>query len=364
MKPSETSAEKTITITQEANELVQVEVGFLSVVDRGANRVPFKVIKRDPREGDGMNTFLSRLMSRATQKVETKLAGFLVAKNDRQEARKGALKEAGFSVEDEREVEGAAFYAQDNWDGTGESFVLKISDELGAVIAGTTVQKFFTSFGESTDFSDNLAQSGFMPGVGLAFDALRDSVFNILDEARSPEDATSMVTKAVEEFGGFVVELAEQLPTTAFKAENLKLEPKAPAKKAEEKPEPTETPAKTKKAESEDEPAEGTESVEGEEDKGQVAVLKAIGGLSDQLGSMRGDIEALQKDVGKANESAEAAVTAVSKQAEVLREAVGGTDNGDPEPSRKSDGSSPGTVAYIDTARKEDRPSTQKQRRA
>lgn len=91
-----------------------------------------------------------------------------------------------------------------------------MSDEVCLAIAG--LKKAFVDWDvNSTTFGDVMAQGGFCASVSVATDMLRHTMANILYDADTPEEVSTNLAKAVDEYKAYTVALASVLPIHAFK---------------------------------------------------------------------------------------------------------------------------------------------------
>jgi len=197
-------------IKMDARKLDNVDVSFVSLVARGANRIPFRIIKS--LKEDGMNLDLGKLFS--TKKAESPVVVAVVVSKEsvtpeltvKLEAQGYAPQEAG--KDDTDVVFKAAEYRDD-------SAVVKMDN--GCAVVLSTVKKAFYSYPEGTDFSDNLAQNSFFPSVDMAQEVLEETIENIMYGSEIPAEAkASEVSAACDAFKGYVVSLTANLPVSAF----------------------------------------------------------------------------------------------------------------------------------------------------
>lgn len=204
-------------IKVKSSELGDANVTHVSLVERGANRVPFKIIKSETDKGGSM---FNLNLKKAETKATPQLMGVLVSKEAATEGVVAALKAAGLKVDERLTNEDgavlfkqAAFEEKDAKDFT----VMKLSDEVAIALKG------FDPYGATSamSFKEILKAQGFMPGFSMATDAVYTSLRNILSNT-GPDESKDMVSKietTLKEFTGYVVELAKQIPAVAFKAE-------------------------------------------------------------------------------------------------------------------------------------------------
>lgn len=198
----------------EANELTGTDVNFVSLVKRGANRLPFRIVKEDNEMGIDLSK-IHRIF-RKTDSAPAVVAA-VVRKGADLKAVKTRLIKAGLSVAAMEEKDGVIVFKQPNVEGFDEG-VLKLDDDIGLVVSG--IAKAFDSFDtKSLTFSDLFATEGFYPSLHMAKDMLGYTVGNIMQKAETAGQAAEMISKAVDEFKAYVTALAASIPQHAFKAD-------------------------------------------------------------------------------------------------------------------------------------------------
>lgn len=201
------------------HQLTDVRVTRVSLVDRGANRAPFKIMKRDAvAKGADMKLNLKGVFKgSATGPVVIAIAA---AKSGDQDALKARVEKAGYAVDKPVEGDGAVFYIQpggpDSMDDV-DGIILKFDDELGAIITG--VRKEFAPWDEkSVTFGELGNDSGVYPTLSTAMDVLSAKLLTALSD---PKNATSLIKGAFDEATQFVSAYAQDLPVKAFKLDRL-----------------------------------------------------------------------------------------------------------------------------------------------
>ncbi len=363
-------------------ELEDVDVIRVSLVDRGANRVPFRFTKRDSQEGDGVAGFdLGGFLRRkeVVAKAEpAELVAVAFSAEVNADSAKALIEQAGLKVDNLVEAgDGGKLYSQVEGDFSPEGLTfMQLTDQWGVFLKGA--DKVAKQARETLSFKDNLGSAQFIPGLFLSMDTLSSTVMGILDEADSRDEAVGAIKDATSSFGEFVGGLAEQIPADVFKLEEIiaesgETQPEADASGAD-KGEDGKT-AKSeggdgKSAEGEGDGADkaekgGDEPTGTSDDGGKVQksesgkdgeedpVLAAIGGLSGKLDGIEknvaelgGKVDAVAKEAGEAKALAQ-------KTDKVLAETVGGPVPGDPSfgrqrtKTRKREGRMP----LLDTSR-------------
>lgn len=205
-----------------ANRLEKGDVQYLSLVERGANRAPFKVMKHDSR-GQTMID-LSRMFKSDGQ---AKIVGYVLKNEDRTDAVDAALKSLGIAIDKPVEFsDGTMVFKQQEFDLKAENNgVVAIKMDADFVL----LAKGFDPYSMSAEmgFSDILKSQGFMPGLSMAMDALGTTVRQSLINAEGPEDAVTKVEAALDQFHDFAAKLVASIPSTAFKAQDILLKTKA-----------------------------------------------------------------------------------------------------------------------------------------
>jgi len=222
----------------QARELSEMDVNIISLVKRGANRIPFRIVKSD---GDPtMN--LSNIF---LKKPAPALVAVVLAKTADQEAYTKALADGGFEVDHVLTGEGddktiSLMFTKS--DEVTDAVAFKVSDDAALVISG--VEKGLLAFPDSISFIENITKAGFAPSYRIANDILTETVGNIIFSEGDAEATKTAVQKAIEDFGGYIEAILSTIPVQAFKAEEIVVDvekgllnsPAKPKKKAKKKP--------------------------------------------------------------------------------------------------------------------------------
>lgn len=223
---------KKIKISMEARELENADVAFISLVNRPANRIPFRVTKSDPMEDDDMSINMSgpkKVQKRDSAPIASAI-GALVIKSEHVEELKPALEDAGFSMFDGVENEGVTVFKQADYV-EDDTVPMQISDDVTVLV---TQKANFEPYPESMDFGENLKSSGFMPSVYQATDVMVDTIRNVLYKSDSMDEAATNIRVVLKDFTKYVGNLADNVPLTVFKLDEV-----LNTKKEEEDPAPT-----------------------------------------------------------------------------------------------------------------------------
>lgn len=205
-------------IRMKARKLGNADVNFISLVERGANRAPFKIQKQ---ESQTMIDF--GFMSRKVQKSAAggQIVAYVIQKADRKPELEKALKEAGAKVDVVVEDGDVVIYKQDDTvlkseDGevNKEVVAVKLTDDFAVVCKGFDPHQLT----QESSFGEILKSHGFMPGFSMATEALYQSVRNSLLSSEDRSEAVKGIGEALDEYGNYVGGLAKQIPQAAFKS--------------------------------------------------------------------------------------------------------------------------------------------------
>lgn len=204
----------------EASELVNGDIKKLSLVEHGAIRQPFKILKTEQIEGKTglVRQTINKIFGQSEN--EQQIAALFVRKDV---ARKviPIIKAQGFRVEKEHaEMMGDVLVLkQEGFDPDAELPIIALTTDVAVQLG--SVSKFFDPFPASSSFEDNVAAGSFWPGMHNAMESLADTVWNVLNESDSPDEAASDVAKQVKAFATHLNNLVAELPTTVFKMEQM-----------------------------------------------------------------------------------------------------------------------------------------------
>lgn len=199
--------------------LVDVEVTHVSLVDRPANRTPFKAIKRDdandtkgekPMEISLKNMFGARPAEVTSVMADTEAKARAVAKAIMD------CDKADLTVED------GVFVVRKTGSNSADERVIHLGKKAGIAYGVSNLSKELSLYdATSTDFDETMKAEGFVPGLHVGMEVLHQTIFNIAmsEEASSPQAFGQSVQKAIDEFGAYVSDLISALPERAFKFE-------------------------------------------------------------------------------------------------------------------------------------------------
>ncbi|MCO5157867.1 MAG: hypothetical protein M9945_14155 [Aquamicrobium sp.] len=200
-----------------ATELQGTDVNFVSLVKRGANRIPFRITKGDEPMLD-LHKIGRTLFKKAEAKPE--IVAAIMQPGTDADALARTFKEAGLNPAEYTPVEkdGVIVVAKANAEAAEDTVIIKANDNIAFVISN--MKKAFSDYDyESKDFLTVLKTNGFYPTLCAAHEAFATTVTNILYDANSPTEAAQSISKAADDFKSYVTAMASSLPVQAFKME-------------------------------------------------------------------------------------------------------------------------------------------------
>lgn len=187
----------------EATKLADATVNYISLVKRGANRIPFRIIKSDKQENGMID--LGKIFKTAdgapAKKAEPTVAGLVVAKSEFLDEVKEAVQKSGFSVDhiEERE-DGTVVFKQEEGELNFDTLsVFKMSDESLVLMAGV----------EKAD--------GIPAPLNTAIGNLGEI---LIDTITKGEDGyVAKMEEALKAFNSYAIDVATKVPASVFKAD-------------------------------------------------------------------------------------------------------------------------------------------------
>jgi hypothetical protein len=208
-----------------ANKLDNCDVTHISLVDRGANRIPFRIIKQSTENGMldlgkiGLNMRAAK--KAADEAVTSSILAFVVEKSAKLEEIKAKIVAGGFVVDKAQEMEdGTVVFSQIDEDlsKVKDAIVVRMSDSLLAVVKGFSPYQVGP---EGGSFTELVKAQSFIPGLSMASQALADAISSVLYtiDPLTQQDAVSKIDGVLTEFHNYVVGMAKGIPAKAFKVD-------------------------------------------------------------------------------------------------------------------------------------------------
>lgn len=205
-----------------AKEIVDADVTYISLVDRGANRAPFKIVKRDSGDNPMIDLDIFRLFK---SEAPPPFLGLVISKSAWNEDLDAKLTEAGIDISRKQEKDGAYVYAQTDNVSESTSVLMKASDRVFVIMSKRAMESVDALIKKADDpataFFDMISDDGHYAFLSPATDYLRWALMDALDDAGSPADAVAAIQQITASFGAYLSVLMTAIPENVFKAVDL-----------------------------------------------------------------------------------------------------------------------------------------------
>ena len=177
-----------------ANELVDTDVSFVSLVKRGANRIPFRITKEDGPMLDLYKIGRS-LFHKADSRPQIVAAVFQKGADLTKVA--ALFQKAGLEPKKfvKSEKGGVVTVAKADAAAAEDTMVVKMSDSFGLVVSGLK-KSFDENDFSGTIYGEPLAKGGYVPSPRLAYAMLGEAVSQAFLKSADAEAMTSLLKTA------------------------------------------------------------------------------------------------------------------------------------------------------------------------
>lgn len=208
---------------QVLRELKGADVVRVSIVDHGANRIPFRIVKRlstgVKNMGFDLNNVRHLWKNDGVKNPPTLMA--LLFENEPKGTEldriKSVVEKAGLKTDAPvvNEDQTFMFVQQELPKDEKDLTIVQLSPDVAAVFKG------FAPWTDSLEnFTEVMQANNFYPGLGSACNALNQTICQKMQNASDPAEAVVAVTAVLKDFGAYVAGLAQALPVSAFKLAN------------------------------------------------------------------------------------------------------------------------------------------------
>jgi hypothetical protein len=198
-----------------ANELVDTDVSFVSLVKRGANRIPFRITKED-----GPMLDLYKIGRSLFHKADSRpqIVAAVLQKGADLTKVAALFQKAGLEPKKfvKSEKSGVVTVAKADAAAAEDTMVVKMSDSFGLVVSGLK-KSFDENDFSGTIYGEPLAKGGYVPSPRLAYAMLGEAVSQAFLKSADAEAMTSLLKTATDDYGRFVSVLARGLPEAVLK---------------------------------------------------------------------------------------------------------------------------------------------------
>lgn len=204
-------------IKSKVRELSNAKVSYVSLVTRGANRIPFRLIKTS-KEQDGMidlSSLKSIFSPVKKAALDTPRITAVVIKKDANLADKlQEISKAGLRTDNVLELEDGTILVSQEADSQIGAVIVKMGDNSFLLVKG--MYSYTTP-----SFNDLVNTQGFYPNVDTATSSLKQICFDAVGAMHlSQEDAQKVISDALKDFSSYIESLVSIIPKDVFKLES------------------------------------------------------------------------------------------------------------------------------------------------
>lgn len=197
-------------IKMKGSELKKVDIEFLSLVKRGANRAPFKVVKAEDGGVAAEKTGLIGAVQKFFAMAEPAPAVVAVFVEKSALSRSlPNLADAGFSLNSYDLQDDCVVFKQEGFEDAEQVVMLKSEATVGFAVAN--VGGYADLFSGRLDFDPSVAATGFYPGKNEAMKALQIAM-NV---------EKSDTSETLRSFAAYTAQLTKAIPESVWKFESL-----------------------------------------------------------------------------------------------------------------------------------------------
>ena len=186
-------------------ELTDADVRWISLVDRGANRIPFRIIKRDePSKEHSMGIDLSKLglgrVSKSEKVTKATITAVVLSKNDQAlvDQVRTVLKAEGLDFPKTKEFKDGTVALMTSDSGMETGVIVRLNDNVAVVTSGDMPKD----------------ERGYQDGLHAAVQKLEAQVYETLAKSDS---TTNDLDKVLTGFRSYVTSLSNAVPESVFK---------------------------------------------------------------------------------------------------------------------------------------------------
>lgn len=307
-----------------ATELQHTDVRYISLVKRGANRIPFRIIKQEKE--DMIHLDLASIFKKEKPAPAPVVLGIVVDSADTSEAVEKAITDAGFSIAEKMDKDGCTVYKQA--ESLEDAVAVKLSDKVLLLVKSDA---FVMDVAKSEDtpageFYESIRNQGFYSLIGNSSYLLQDAAYKAFRSCKSAEEASSAVGDIMGAYTNYITRLVGAIPPEVFamaedvemsimKSEDAPSDEEASTEEgevnAEASTEEGTEDASEEQSESQEEVA-APESSEGQEDA-LAAVAKTLADVLDAVSSLKTEMASLSSKVDASKDELEGKLAKVEE---------------------------------------------------
>ena len=197
------------------NKLGDPTVNYISLVSRGANRIPFRIVKHEQEQSmiDLASLNLSKLFKGEKAIAESTvpqptIVGFVTMKDENFETVKKHLKDAGYKISDTHEEADGSVVFKQQAEMPEEFAVLKMADSLLVLVDGIDAEASV----EGTIYESLLKEDSFLPSQEIATKGLQLAMTEISAADEPAKDKVAKMELVTKDYNGYLAKLFNWVP--------------------------------------------------------------------------------------------------------------------------------------------------------
>ena len=201
-------------------EMREADVRFISLVSRGANRIPFRIVKSDKENGMLNLDRLGRVLKSESRTPQ--IVGMVVLGQD-----EPVMKEIAQALSDlqipsahvQKNEDETVMFSEEEVKSTEGMHLVRLSENTVVVVKG--MGQHAQDLTAAASLNEDLTTSEYFHGIDTACEAFTDTVKELMKKAESRQEITEGVQDSLGKFSGYVSALVNGVPAEAFKADIL-----------------------------------------------------------------------------------------------------------------------------------------------
>lgn len=191
---------------------------FVSLVGKGANQLPIKIIKQDKGDTQMKNFNLSNLFKSITKGSKEPVTVVAIATDKDPAILSGLLDDEGITpLKITKSEKNGNTIILEEVESNEDVHAVKLSDSLTVVVKGFT--PWADDLVGNASFAEFVQTQSFFSSVYDASDALSSALRVTMYDADDKEDAKTKIAGILDQYKDYVLGIIDGLPTMAFKME-------------------------------------------------------------------------------------------------------------------------------------------------
>ena len=216
------------TVKIKVRELQDVEVSHISLVKRGATRLPFRIVKHE-KEGTKMID-LSTIFTKKRE-ADPEIKAIALVKGDYSDELLKSLSDLGFTGEYDQSQDNATLIKSESYNADEVLVGIRLKNDMVVMVS-----ELSKALDRSMDnsFAEEVTVNMVMPSVRVATEALVDRIWDSTYESMSKDETMNEISGIVDQYKSFILGAVQNVPEGLFKFESVEFSPIDKAEKTTE----------------------------------------------------------------------------------------------------------------------------------